>query len=140
MAFKDYYRILGIKPDASNKNIKDAYRKKASESHPDKHPDGEVNPQLFQDISEAYDILVRPDSRKEYDRRYGDHNQRDFSRSGSQRSGMSDFDEAGSFDRYIDQLFREFFERPDRQGSRKNFGEHPDNIHYDELIKGPDDW
>jgi DnaJ-class molecular chaperone len=140
MAFKDYYRILGIKPDASNKNIKDAYRRKASESHPDKHPEGEVNPRLFQDISEAYETLVKPVSRKEYDRRYNDHYQRDFSDYEPKGSVKRDFNEPHDPDRYVENLFREFFARPNKKGSRKNYGNHPDNIHYDDLLKGPDDW
>jgi DnaJ-class molecular chaperone len=141
MVFKDYYRVLGIEPDASIKNIKDAYRKKASESHPDKHPEGEVNVRLFQDINEAYEILVRPDSRREYDRKYYDHHQEKLNESGTHGFGIHDFDD-NSYDpvRWIENLLFGFMGSPYEQGPRKDFRERPDNIHYDDLLKGPDDW
>ena len=50
MEFKDYYRILGVRPDASLKEIKQAYRKKASGSHHDMHPDCEPDSSGFIEI------------------------------------------------------------------------------------------
>jgi DnaJ-class molecular chaperone len=54
---KNYYKILGIPRTAGKKEIKSAYRKLALEWHPDKNEDKEKAEQMFQDISEAYEVL-----------------------------------------------------------------------------------
>ncbi len=61
---RDYYLILGIASDASQTDIKDAYRRLAKTYHPD-HYQGNSRP--FQDIQEAYDVLSDPDRRKTHD-------------------------------------------------------------------------
>jgi molecular chaperone DnaJ len=66
----DYYDILGVDSDASQKEIKKAYRKKAMEYHPDRNPDDPEAEQKFKEASEAYDVLSDPDKRQRYDR-YG---------------------------------------------------------------------
>jgi molecular chaperone DnaJ len=61
---KDFYKELGVSSDASEKDIKAAYRKLASKFHPDKNPAGADR---FKAVSEAYSILSDPDKKKEYD-------------------------------------------------------------------------
>ena len=67
--FKDYYQILGISPSASKKDIKDAYRIKSLQWHPDRNPDIDVTG-IMQDINEAYKILNDDISRTRYDKEY----------------------------------------------------------------------
>jgi len=67
----DYYDILDVDSDASQKEIKKAYRKKAMEYHPDRNPDDPDAEQKFKQAAEAYDVLSDPEKRKRYDR-YGE--------------------------------------------------------------------
>jgi curved DNA-binding protein len=66
MAQKDYYKTLGISKDASQEDIKKAYRKLAMKHHPD-HAKGKTNEDKFKEISEAYAVLSDPEKKKEYD-------------------------------------------------------------------------
>lgn len=54
---KDYYKILGVERDASETDIKKAYRRLAIVHHPDKNPDDESAAERFKDIGEAYETL-----------------------------------------------------------------------------------
>jgi len=71
MAKKDYYEILGIKRDASEKEIKQAYRRLARKYHPDVNPADKSTEGKFKEINEAYEVLSDKESRKKYDK-YGD--------------------------------------------------------------------
>lgn len=66
MKFKDYYSILGVKRDASQDDIKRAYRRLARKYHPDvsKEPDAEAR---FKEVGEAYEVLKDPEKRAAYD-------------------------------------------------------------------------
>jgi len=66
----DYYDVLGVDSDASQEEIKKAYREKAMEYHPDRNPDDPDAEQKFKQASEAYDVLSDPQTRERYDR-YG---------------------------------------------------------------------
>jgi molecular chaperone DnaJ len=64
---KDYYATLGVSKNASEKDIKKAFRKLARELHPDNNPDNAVAEARFKEVNEAYDVLSDPNERKEYD-------------------------------------------------------------------------
>ncbi|WP_265445475.1 DnaJ C-terminal domain-containing protein [Flexivirga meconopsidis] len=64
---KDFYNILGVPQDASEADIKKAYRKLARKWHPDQNPGDEAAEQKFKDIGEANSVLSDPDKRQEYD-------------------------------------------------------------------------
>jgi len=71
MAGKDYYKILGSNRSATDKDIKQAYRKLARKHHPDVNPGDKSAEARFKEINSAYDVLSDPEKRKKYDK-YGD--------------------------------------------------------------------
>lgn len=64
---KDFYAILGIAKDASDADIKKAYRKLARQYHPDTNAGDAAAEKRFKDISEAYSVLSSPEDRQQYD-------------------------------------------------------------------------
>src|SRR5256884_7545204 len=65
--YKDYYKILGVDKNASQKDIQKAYRKLARQYHPDVNPDDKSAEEKFKDINEANEVLSDPEKRKRYD-------------------------------------------------------------------------
>jgi DnaJ-class molecular chaperone len=63
---KDYYAVLGVEADASDSALKSAYRRKASEFHPDRNPSPDAA-ERFRETQEAYDLLSDPAKRQDYD-------------------------------------------------------------------------
>lgn len=66
---KDYYLVLGLKDDASEDDIKKAYRQLALKHHPDKNPGDKAAEEKFKEIASAYEVLSDPSTRREYDQR-----------------------------------------------------------------------
>jgi len=111
LAKHDYYEVLGITRDASAEQIKQAYRRKAKELHPDRNPNSRKRAeQEFKRAAEAYEILSDPNKRAQYDR-YGhagpaqgfDFGPTDFSRA---RGAFSEFG-FGDFDDIFDLFFHQ---------------------------------
>src|SRR3990172_6407556 len=71
MAAKTYYDILGIRPDASHKDLRHAFRRLARKFHPDVNPGDKTAEERFKEINRAYEVLSDPDKRAKYDR-YGE--------------------------------------------------------------------
>jgi curved DNA-binding protein len=67
MASKDYYNILGVGKNASDEEIKKAYRKLAMKYHPDRNPNKKEAEERFKEINEAYAVLSDKEKRKQYD-------------------------------------------------------------------------
>ncbi len=72
MAFIDYYKVLGVDKNATEDDIKKAYRKLARKLHPDLNPNDKEANKKFQEINEANDVLSDPEKRKKYDA-YGEN-------------------------------------------------------------------
>ena len=64
---RDYYKILGVSKDASQEEIKKAYRKLARENHPDANPNDPQAEQRFKEVGEAYSVIGDESKRREYD-------------------------------------------------------------------------
>jgi DnaJ-class molecular chaperone len=70
-ADRDYYATLGLRPDASEEEIRRTYRRLALEWHPDRNPGNPRAEERFKEISEAYAVLMDPTKRQVYDRARG---------------------------------------------------------------------
>ena len=68
MAKRDYYEILGVSPEATDGDLKKAYRQLALQCHPDRNPGDKKAEERFKEINEAYSVLSDPDKRAQYDR------------------------------------------------------------------------
>lgn len=71
MAFIDYYKILGVDKNIPQDEVREAYRKRAKQFHPDLHPNDPKAKAKFQALNEAYDVIGDPEKRKKYDQ-YGE--------------------------------------------------------------------
>ncbi|MDP2918966.1 MAG: J domain-containing protein [Dehalococcoidia bacterium] len=95
MAGKDYYNILGVPRDASEQDIKKAYRKLARKYHPDVNPGNKSAEEKFKGINEAYEVISDAEKRKKYDQ-YGDKWQYADQFAGAQQAGGWDFGQGGA--------------------------------------------
>jgi len=117
MASNNYYDILGVKRDASEKEIKQAYRRLARKYHPDVNPGDKSAEAMFKEINAAYEVLSDKEKRQKYDR-FGDQWQYadQFARSGKQQAQYWDFAPGGGASYHfsgdignLDSLFEELF-------------------------------
>jgi curved DNA-binding protein CbpA len=90
---KDYYAILGVRREATDEEIRRAYRRQALEWHPDRRRGDPQAAERFREISEAYAVLINPARRREYDQ--------------ASRAGT-----AGTFRHSQDELLRDLFADP----------------------------
>jgi molecular chaperone DnaJ len=67
MAKRDFYEVLGVDRNATDGDIKSAYRKKALENHPDRNPGDTEAETRFKEAAEAYEVLRNPETRRQYD-------------------------------------------------------------------------
>jgi molecular chaperone DnaJ len=103
MAGKDYYQILGVNRNASDKEIKQAYRRLARKHHPDLNPNDKSAEAKFKEINAAYQVLSDSEKRKKYDQ-FGDQWEYadQFARAGAQDRVKWDFGRGGTTFEYGD--------------------------------------
>lgn len=105
MAKRDYYDVLGVQRNASEQDLKSAFRKLAKDHHPDRNPDDKSAEQKFKEINEAYEVLKDQQKRAAYDR-FG-HAAFDGGMGGRGGGGFGP-DFASSMSDIFDDLFGEF--------------------------------
>src|SRR5690349_16279868 len=125
MDYKDYYKILGVERNASEDEIRKAYRKMAMQYHPDRNPNDKQAEERFKEINEAYQVLNDRTKRSHYDRLgsdysawqsrggRGDFNWGDYAGGtpGGTRVNMEDFEDVFGGAGGISDFFRTIFGR-----------------------------
>jgi len=103
MANKDYYQILGVDRNASEKEIKQAYRRLARKHHPDLNPGDKSAEARFKEMNAAYEVLSNPEKRKKYDQ-FGDQWEyaEQFAKAGGQGGVRWDVGKGGTTFEYGD--------------------------------------
>ena len=132
MANQDYYAVLGVARDASDEDIRRAFRRKAMEFHPDrnKNPDAEDR---FKEINEAYQVLSDSKKRVQYDR---------FGKAGvgagAQGAGnpFDGFEGFGGFGDIFDSFFSGASNRAGRQPRRGGDLQHQVTLTFEESVFG----
>jgi curved DNA-binding protein len=113
MASRDYYDILGVSKNASDEELKRAYRKLAMKYHPDRNPNKKEAEERFKEINEAYAVLSDKEKRKQYDT---------FGADGfRQRFTQEDIFRGFDFDEILSNLFGGRGKREFRFGGRRGF-------------------
>ena len=104
MTKRDYYDVLGVQRNASDADIKKAFRNLAKENHPDRNPNNKEAETRFKEINEAYETLKDPQTRSSYDQ-YGH-----AASQGGMGSGFSGFNSnfSGSMSDIFEDIFGEF--------------------------------
>jgi curved DNA-binding protein len=115
--FIDYYKILGVDKNATEKEIKSAYRRLARKFHPDLNPNDMDAKRKFQEINEANEVLSDPEKRKKYDQ-YGEHwkHAEEFEKAGQYQQQPHDAGgqsytwstDGGEFSDFFESLFGKF--------------------------------
>jgi len=131
--FKDYYRVLGIGPKATDEEIKKAFRGLARKYHPDVAKDKKTAEEKFKELNEAHEVLSNPESRRKYDQlgadwKTGARPQRPPAPTGPRTSARGAGGEADDF-RFEGTGFSDFFEqffggRGGRSGGTSPFDQH----------------
>lgn len=104
---KDFYSILGVSKNSSEKEIKQAYRALSRELHPDKHKGDKTKEAKFKEVNEAYEVLSDPVKKQNYDR-FGTADAQGFGGGGQGFGGFEGFDPS-SFGGDINDIFSSFF-------------------------------
>lgn len=124
MSKKDYYELLGVHQNASEPEIKKAFRKLAVKYHPDKNRDDKVAEEKFKEVNEAYEVISDPQKRATYDQ-FG------HSMGGQGAGGFSDSGFGGGFGDVFEDMFGDFF---GGGGGRRSSGQRGSDLRYNMNI------
>ncbi|UCS95515.1 J domain-containing protein [Echinicola marina] len=133
MDFIDYYQILGIDKNASQDEIKKAYRKLARKYHPDLNPNDQAAEKKFKEINEANEVLGNPENRKKYDQ-YGKDwkhaEQFEKAHQGYSRTQEKAQSFGGDFGGFSGGDYSDFFESLFGQGRGAGFGSRSQHVKF----------
>ena len=127
---KDYYEILGVPRNATQEEIRRAYKRLVKEWHPDRHPENRKEAeQRFKEIQEAYEVLIDPQKRAMYDR-FGYVGEQPI-RHGAETGGGFFEDVFREFENIFNRdIFDVFFGEESRQRERREYARKGEDIHY----------
>ncbi len=118
MSKRDYYEVLGIEKNASDAEIKSAYRKLARKYHPDVNKESDAESK-FKEVREAYEVLSNPQKRSQYDR-FGHQ---------STQGGFGGAEGFGGFDFDMNDIFSSFFGGGQKRSQNQNAPRKGQDIH-----------
>ncbi len=119
---RDYYEILGVTRDASDNDLKSAYRKRALKYHPDRNPDDKRAEEMFKEAAEAYGVLQDSQKRRIYDQ---------FGHEGLEGSGFSGFRGFEDIFSSFGDIFENFFGFGGGRRSRRSRAQRGNDLRYD---------
>ncbi len=122
MRKRDYYEVLGVPRDATEEQIKKAYRKLALQYHPDRNPGDKEAEERFKEASEAYEVLRDPEKRGLYDR---------FGHEGLRSSGFQGFTSFDEIFSSFSSIFEDFFDFGPRRRRSRTGAQRGADLRYD---------
>ena len=138
---RDYYEVLGVDKNASETEIKRAYRKVAKKYHPDMNPGDKEAEEKFKEAAEAYEVLSDPEKKSKYDQ-FG---HAAFEQGGGGAGGFGGFDFGGDMGDIFGDIFGDFFGGGRRGGDARRNGPRQGanlragvRITFDDAIRGVD--
>ncbi|MBQ0785301.1 MAG: DnaJ domain-containing protein, partial [Amphritea sp.] len=133
MSKRDFYDVLDVARDASDRDIKKAYRRMAMKHHPDRNPDDKEADEAFKEVSEAYEILSDNQKKAAYDQ---------YGHAGIDQQGMGGGQGAGGFGDIFGDVFGDIFGQQGHGGGRRSHVQRGADLRYtmdlslEEAVRG----